>query len=735
MPLRILRVAVPSPLRRCFDYIAPNASHEQAEVIACRVLVPFGRKRHVAFVLAQVDASQIDEAKLKEVEAIIDEAPLIPHVMVRLLQWASEYYQYPIGEVIFGALPGLLRQGKVAQAKTESCWRLSKAGASVDIDSLLRAPRQQALLKLLATAGDGLSAAQITETQVHWRSPMRVLVEKGWVEVVERAEVLLAAEDVCVDKPKLNAAQQNAVSTIVEGLGGFDVFLLHGITGSGKTEVYLTIIEQALGLQQQALVLVPEIGLTPQLVQRFQARFAVPVVVLHSGLSDQQRLNAWLWARDGQAAIVIGTRSAVFTPLARPGVIILDEEHDVSFKQQDGFRYSARDVAIKRGQLENVPVVLGSATPSLETLENCNKGRYIKLELPQRAGVATAPEIAVLDVRKQPMLEGLSSALLNAMQRHLDQGGQVLLFLNRRGYAPVLLCHDCGWVAKCQRCDAHMSLYQGGGRLRCHHCGKEQTANTQCPDCESTALQPVGAGTERLEEALKQRFPAIGVVRIDRDTTRRKGAMESLLDSVHDGSNRILVGTQMLAKGHHFPHVTLVGIVDVDQGLFSADFRATERMAQLIIQVAGRAGRAEKAGQVLIQTHHPDHPLLNMLLREGYTAFATAALEERRQALWPPFSHLALLRAEAVEQSLPMNFLAHARKLAEAYGIQEVQLLGPIPAPMERRAGRFRAQLLIQAENRAHLHQLLTPWVRQLEKDKLGRKVRWSLDVDPQEMY
>jgi primosomal protein N' (replication factor Y) len=699
------------------------------------VLVPFGQKKHVGFVLLQAEASQINESKLKHVKEVLDARPVIPSVLAELLQWASDYYQHPIGEVVFGALPSLLRQGKPAEVNAEYCWRLTELGVSIDAESLRRAPRQQALLKLLATQDEGMSAAQIAMTQENWRPSIRTLVEKGWVEAFERAEVLFSAGEVCSDKPELNDVQQNAVVAVIGGLGGFSVFLIDGVTGSGKTEVYLSIIEDVLARHEQALILVPEIGLTPQLVQRFQARFTVPIVVLHSGLSDQERLNAWLWARDGEASIVIGTRSAVFTPLARPGVIILDEEHDVSFKQQEGFRYSARDVAIKRGQLETIPVVLGSATPSLETLENCNRGRYKKLDLPQRAGSAKPPEIAVLDVRKQPMTEGLSSALLNAMQRHLDKGGQVLLFLNRRGFAPVLMCHDCGWVSKCQRCDAHMSLYQGGKRLRCHHCGKEQAANTQCPSCDSTALRPIGAGTERLEAALQQRFPDIGVVRIDRDTTRRKGAMQSLLDSVHDGSNRILVGTQMLAKGHHFPDVTLVGIIDVDQGLFSADFRATERMAQLIVQVAGRAGRAEKAGQVLIQTHHPDHPLLNMLLQQGYEAFAKAALEERRQAHWPPFSHLALLRAEAVEQSLPMNFLAHARKLAEAHGIREVQLLGPIPAPMERRAGRFRAQLLLQAENRAPLHRLLTPWVLELEKDKLGRKVRWSLDVDPQEMY
>jgi primosomal protein N' (replication factor Y) len=524
-------------------------------------------------------------------------------------------------------------------------------------------------------------------------------------------------------------------------LGEFGVFLVDGVTGSGKTEVYLSIIDEVLARGEQALVLVPEIGLTPQLVSRFEERFQQrlknPIALLHSGLSDSERLNAWLMAKKGDASIDIGTRSAIFTPLLKPGVIILDEEHDPSYKQQDGFRYSARDVAVKRAQLESLPVVLGSATPSLESLENARQQRYQHLLLPERAGNANHPDVSVIDVRKQPMIDGLSSLLINAMKRHFQKGGQVLLFLNRRGYAPVLLCHDCGWVSKCKRCDAHMTLYheRGQRRLRCHHCGSERPADHQCPDCESSELHPVGSGTERLEETLTHQFPDIGITRIDRDTTRRKGAMQSLLDSVHEGTSRILVGTQMLAKGHHFPDVTLVGIVDIDQGLFSADFRATERMAQLIVQVSGRAGRAEKAGQVLIQTHHPDHPLLKVLLDEGYASFANAALDERRLAQLPPYRYFALLRAEATDGRLPMQFLQQARGLAEAFAGKDVQLLGPVPAPMEKRAGRIRAQLLLQSASRSALHNLLTPWLLQLESSKSGRKVRWSIDVDPQEMF
>ena len=742
-----LHLAVPSPLRRGFDYLPPVGIDPASILPGMRVRVSFGRtagaNTTIALVMEVRDATDVPENKLKPVLEVLDAAPLFSTELLSLLGWASAYYQHPIGEVVSNALPAVLRQGDAgalaAALKGEPAWKLTEAGRAQMAQGLSRAPRQAALLQLLAAgAADGLMAKDIDAVQANWRSVMRSLVEKGWVMVTERpclsAPVLTQPND-AQERFVLHEAQAEAVEKVASQLGEFAVSLVDGVTGSGKTEVYLTLIERVLARGEQVLVLVPEIGLTPQLLSRFRLRFAVPIAVLHSGLSDRERLCAWESARAGLAPVVIGTRSAVFTPLPRLGLIILDEEHDISFKQQEGFRYSARDVAVKRAKSLGVPVVLGTATPSLESLYNVQQGRYSQLVLPERAGAASHPSIAVLDVRKQPMFDGLSTALINSIRRHLETGGQVLVFLNRRGYAPTMLCHDCGWVAKCRRCDAHMSLFNGNRRLRCHHCGSERPADSSCPDCQSTELRPVGAGTERLETALKQHFPDVGIARIDRDTTRRKGSMQTLLDSVHDGSSRILVGTQMLAKGHHFPDVTLVGIVDIDQGLFSADFRATERMAQLIVQVAGRAGRAEKPGQVLIQTHHPDHPLLQTLLHEGYAAFARAALEERRQAQLPPFSHMALLRAEAVDSQLPMRFLEHARQLAEQLGIKDVQLLGPIPAPMERRAGRIRAQLLLQARNRADLHRLLSPWVLQLESSKLGRKVRWSVDVDPQEMF
>jgi primosomal protein N' (replication factor Y) len=533
----------------------------------------------------------------------------------------------------------------------------------------------------------------------------------------------------------LNAAQQQAVATVQAALGRFAAFLLEGVTGSGKTEVYFRILEQALAAGRQALLLVPEIGLTPQLVGRVQAHFAVSLAVLHSGLNDRERLDAWLAARSGRARIVIGTRSAVFVPLAEPGIIIIDEEHDSSFKQMDGFRYHARDIAVIRARQDGVPIVLGSATPSLESLHNVDEGRYTVLHLPHRVGTAQTPAIRLLDVRHLAFDDGLSAQLVEAMRGHLDNDSQVLLFLNRRGYAPTLLCHDCGWLARCERCDAHLIYHQQRRLLRCHHCDAQRPVDPTCPACGSSELLPVGHGTERIEEALQSRFPDTDIVRIDRDSTRGKGRLQDLLARVGDGRRQILIGTQMLAKGHHLPNVTLVAIVSADQGLFSIDFRASERLGQTVIQVAGRAGRADKAGEVLIQTHHPEHPLLQLLIRHDYPHYARHLLDERRAIPLPPYVHMAIVRAEAVGREQPQQFLEALERQATAWQIPGVDVLGPMPAIMERRAGRYRALLVIQAGERKPLHRLLTQLVQHIDTLPRSRHVRWSLDVDPVDMY
>lgn len=731
----ILRVAIPSPLHRSFDYLPPPGCDTSQLLPGMRLRVPFGRTKTIGILLEVDSQSKVEGARLKVVLEMLDEQPVLPPDIMQLVKWASGYYHHPLGEVLSAALPGLLRLGHALQIQGIRRWLLTETGKTVEIDNLTRAPRQAALLRLLQASPDGIIAEQLAEHPGDWRGAMRTLIEKGWVESKESPCLTVLDRKPNEHTPSLNAAQNEAVTAVCGSLRRYQAFLLDGVTGSGKTEVYLRIIEQVLAQGLQALVLVPEIGLTPQLVTRFQRRFNVPLAVLHSGLSDRERLTAWLMARDGQAPIVIGTRSAVFTPLARPGVFIIDEEHDLSLKQQEGFRYSARDVAVMRAHQAQVPIVLGSATPALESLHNVTTGRYHLLTLPERAGSALHPTIEVLDVRHQPMEDSLSQPLLSLIKRHLAGNNQVLLFLNRRGYAPTLLCHDCGWVAECRRCDARLTLHHGSRLLQCHHCGTQRPIDKHCPKCNSADLRSLGHGTERIEQALQRHFPNTPVLRIDRDSTRRKGALQSLLESAHTGESQILIGTQMLAKGHHFPDVTLVGILDADQGLFGADFRASEHMAQLIIQVAGRAGRADKPGQVVIQTHHPDHPLLHLLITQGYHSFAAAALEERHEAHLPPFSNLVLLRAEAGNRELPQQFLSEARAAAEAQMMAGIELLGPVPAPMEKRAGRYRAHLLLQATRRSDLHRLLDAWIPHLEKLPLARKVRWALDVDPMEMF
>ena len=723
---RFLRVAVPSPLYRDFDYLPPAGVDPSALIPGLRLKLPFGRREVVGVLLETLAESDVPAAKLKAARRLLDETPAIPADMLALARWAADYYRHPMGEVVQTLLPVLLRQGRPASVAGETLWRLSAAGRAADPSALVRAPRQLALHALLKEKTEGLSGSELAED----KTALRALVKRGWVERSTRM-ISTTAQPPSTAGAALNPAQAAAVEAITATLGSYRAFLLDGVTGSGKTEVYMSAIAAAVARGQQALVLLPEINLTPQTLARFRARFG-EVAAFHSGLSEGERLATWLSARDGHASVVVGTRSAAWLPLKRPGLFVVDEEHDASFKQQEGFRYSARDLAVVRAQRAQAPVVLGSATPSLESLHNAAQGRYVHLSLPERAGSARHPSMRLLDIRTRPLTEGLSDLMLDAVRRHLAAEGQVLLFLNRRGYAPAFMCHDCGTQELCKRCDARMTLH-GRNRLVCHHCGSERPAPARCAKCGGSSFGLLGQGTERIEEALTALFPDAGVARVDRDSTRRKGSMERLLDEVQKGTRRLLVGTQMLAKGHDFPNVTLVGVLDADQGLFSADFRASERMAQLITQVAGRAGRAERPGEVLIQTHQPDHPLLRHLVREGYGSFAQAALEERKLALLPPYAALALLRAEAPGAAAPAAFLDAARELlARRLGAKpEVSLLGPAPAPMERRAGRYRAHLLLQSGQRAPLQRLLAAVLPELGALKQARRVRWSVDVDP----
>jgi len=730
---RFARIAVPSPLSRHFDYRL--IAGEPVPAPGTRVRVPFGRQELIGVVLGVATQSNLPRDKLKSIRRSLDAEPLFPVTLMELLVWASAYYHHPIGEVMATALPVLLRRGLPANAAGEKRFALTEAGRQLSPDALKRSPLQQRLVQALNARAEGLSAAQLTEVASHWRDAIKRLTARGLIHITEEPcqPPKLAGQH---RAPQLTPAQQAAGAAILAASGKFQCLLLLGVTGSGKTEVYLRAIEEVIARGDQVLVLVPEIGLTPQLVTRFEGRLNAPVAVMHSGLNENERLCAWQMARTAQAAVVIGTRSAVFTPMPKLALIIIDEEHDASFKQQDGFRYHARDVAIKRARLENLPVLLGSATPALESLHNAQQGRFQLLSLPERTGAAQPPRVTLLDLKRLKRNEGISPPLIEALQARLDRKEQSLLFLNRRGFAPVLMCHDCGWLAPCKRCDARLTIHQRSRKLRCHHCGAEAQLPVTCPACGSGNLHGIGEGTERIETALARLFPQARIERIDRDSTRRKGSLEEKLRRVHAGEADILVGTQMLAKGHDFPDLTLVGVLNADQGLYSADFRSEERLVQQLVQVAGRAGRADKPGEVLIQTHHPDNPAFAALAHHDYREFGRYALAEREAAQYPPFAHLALLRAESPKPDAALAFLraahGHAENLVEA---EPVHLMDPVPSPMERRAGRYRAQLLVQAGERKALHDFLNIWLAQLEGEKLGHRVRWSLDVDPVEMY
>jgi len=719
----ILRVALPVPLPQLFDYL-PSA--EGAAAPGCRVLVPFGPRQMVGVVVAIAAASELPRERLQAIMRVLDAGQaVLDESLLRLLRWSWQYYKHAPGDVVATALPPGLRtaRGRLPDAPLQ--YRLSAAGRARLEEPPGRAPVQHAMLQALA---DGPQPAEpLVAIGSQWRKTLDTLIEREWVET----EPLAIVRPQPAPGPKLTAEQRDALTAIREAPPGFQCHLLDGVTGSGKTEVYMCLLEQVLAAGDQALVLVPEIGLTPQLLRRFTQRLGMEPVVIHSGLAAGERIAAWETMRSGRGALLVGTRSALFTPLPRLRLVILDEEHDASFKQQDGFRYSARDVAVKRAAELGIPVVLGSATPSLESLNNALEGRYAWHRLRRRATRAALPGWRVLDMRQQQGFQGLTPAAMEAVEETLARDEQVMVFLNRRGYAPVLMCQSCGWTGSCGRCDAHLTWHRQVGRLCCHHCGSQRPAPRLCPDCRADALRGAGEGTQQLEETLAQRFDGVPVLRFDRDQVSRKGVMDRQLDAVREGGACILVGTQMLAKGHHFPAVTLVVIVNIDQSLYSADYRALERMGQMIQQVAGRAGRAEKSGTVILQTLHPDHPALELLLREGYEAYARWLLRERSLAGLPPCGFQALLRADAHDRDQVRQFLDDA---AGCFPEGDARLFGPLPAIMERVGGRTRMYLVLQSPVRSGLHAQLDAWLPAVRALRTARRVRWSIDVDPQEL-
>ena len=668
--MQIARVALDVPLRRFFDYLVPEESGLSAADIGHRVRVPFGRRSKIGVIVDVLAESDHPTAQLKSVEEILRDLPPLPLDWFRLAEFCAAYYQAPLGEVMLSTLPAGLRRIDPPKARTAK------------------------------------TVAKYPTAQV---------------------------------APQLTAEQREALTTIDAAGDGFHAYLLHGVTGSGKTEVYLRLVERALAAGQQALLLVPEINLTPQLEGRIAARFPeAGLVSLHSELTEAARSRNWRAALEGQARIVLGTRLAVFTPLPQLGLIVVDEEHDASFKQQDGMRYSARDVAVFRAHERGVPIILGSATPSLESwanaTDNRTRGRYTLLTLNERAVEnARLPVVQRIDTRLEKLQDGLSGALLMAIDRRLERGEQSLVFLNRRGYAPVLACASCGWTSRCTRCAANLVLHLADRRLRCHHCGFEVRVPQSCPTCGNQDIHPFGRGTQRLEEVLALRFPGARILRVDRDSAKSRKQWEVLVEKIHGGEADILVGTQMLAKGHDFPKLTLVGAIGPDSALFAADWRAPERLFSQLMQVAGRAGRAALPGEVLIQTQFPEHPLYAALVRHDYPTFAAQQLKEREQAGFPPYAYQAMLRAEAPQMADALAFLAAAKAWPEVVAHQDVMLYDPVPMRLARRANFERGQLLIESPSRRALQVFLTVWLAALGAIKVPARLRWHLEVDPLE--
>ncbi|ENU84166.1 primosomal protein N' [Acinetobacter sp. CIP 102082] len=727
-----IRVAIPVYIYDTFDYTLSAEQYPQAQVGA-RVAVSFGRQNLIGIITEKLDPNEAftGQFKLKAITELLDNEAILDQKVLTLLTWSAQYYQFPIGEVIQSALPTLLRQGRALDILFHQ-WKVIPHD---DPNGLLkRSQKQYDAYQILKLHPHGTTENILNLSGVE-TATLKALEKKGLVQCqlephdftpmpVQLAQMPLTA----------NPDQKQAIEQILKSLHHYQAFLLDGLTGSGKTEVYLQVMYEVLKQGKQVLVLVPEIGLTPQTVARFKSRFHCDVALLHSGLNDSKRLQAWQHAQTGKASIVIGTRSAIYTPLPRLGLIILDEEHDLSYKQQEGFRYHARDVALYRGHLQQCPVILGSATPSIDSYHLVESGKLHLLELNQRAGVASLPKMHVIDLKVAKKQHSISQPLIEQIRQTLERKEQVLIFLNRRGYAPVLICESCGWQANCPHCDAHFTVHsQPYHYLHCHHCGTIQRLPEHCPECQQHTLKSLGAGTAKVEEQLNELFPHHDVIRVDRDSTSRVGSWQKIYDRIQQNKPTILLGTQMLAKGHHFPHVTLVAILDIDAGLLSVDIRAPERTAQLIVQVAGRAGRGEHKGNVYLQSLRPDHPMLTTLIEHDYRTVAKHMLAERKIALLPPYRYAALVRVESKDREYSQQFLSEIAQQFRVMATDSVDIWGPIPAPMERKAGRYRAHMVILSADRAKLHFYLRQWWQQVVHLPRQHQLRLSIDVDPQE--
>ena len=727
-----VRVAVPVYIYDCFDYKLSAEQYAQAE-IGSRVAVSFGRQNLVGIIVEKlpVDAPIDPSFKLKAITELLDDRAILDEKVLSLLTWSAQYYQFPIGEVVQAAIPTLLRQGKPYNLLARM-WKVLDLHAE---DKVKRSEKQQDAYKILKLHPKGTQENILNLSGIE-TATLKALEKKEIVrcdleeqnfkpEPMQLAQMPLTAND----------DQKKAINTILKAVKKYQAFLLDGLTGSGKTEVYLQVMQEVLKQGKQVLVLVPEIGLTPQTISRFQSRFHCNIALLHSGLNDSKRLQAWQHAQTGKASIILGTRSAIYTPMPNIGLIILDEEHDLSFKQQEGFRYHARDVALYRAHLENCPIILGSATPSIDSYYLARQEKLTRLELNQRAGTAVMPKMHVIDLKVAKKQHGLSHELVEEIRKRLEKKEQVLIFLNRRGYAPVLICESCGWQANCLNCDAHFTLHlKPYQHLHCHHCGTINRMPDACPKCNQRTLKPIGIGTAKVEETLNELFPNFPVLRVDRDSTSRVGSWQKIYDQIQKSQPTILLGTQMLAKGHHFPYVTLVAILDIDAGLLSVDFRAMERTAQLVVQVSGRAGRGDKKGDVYLQTLRPDHPLLNILINNDYRAFAKQTLKDRQVALLPPCRYAILIRCESKTQEQNLEFLTEMTKvLRQNSEANLIDIWGPIPAPMERKAGRYQAHVVLLSQDRAKMHFYSRQWWQLVLHNKPSN-MKLTIDIDPQEL-
>lgn len=727
-----IEVAIPVPMRQLFTYKVPEKilTMQPCPVqLGGRVVVPFSGRQVVGIVMKLDVNCDLPPNKVKTILQSVNDNFHFDAALLNFLSTCANYYHHPIGDVLQQALPVLLRQIEQTDMSLPATWECCGDLNEAQYEKLKKGAKKQAQLYDTIMQHPALTWAEI-RTLGYSKAQLSALENKALIKQKPGEIAPFTWQDNLlnqVNKLQLSVEQAIVVTAIKQAQGRFSCHLIDGITGSGKTEVYLQSMEWALAQHQQVLVLVPEIGLTPQTLSRFESRFKVPIYLHHSGLNNSERLQTWLAAQRGNAAIIIGTRSAIFTPLQKLGLIVIDEEHDGSFKQQDTFRYNARDIAILRARQLNIPIILGSATPSLESLQNALSGKYQYHQLLKRAGKSSKASLSLIDMALQQVEYGLSGSLKQAITQTLERGEQVLIFLNRRGYAPAINCQECHWIANCTRCNKPYTFHQGDKLLMCHHCSSQKRIPHQCPDCGSPRIQPIGQGTEQVEERLLELFSNYSTVRIDRDSTRKKGELAKLLQEVSDKKHQILIGTQMLAKGHHFPDVTLVAMLDVDGALFSYDFRAAEHMAQLLVQVAGRAGRESKPGKVMVQTHFPDHPLLQDLVNNGYQHFANQALDERKMALLPPFSFQALIRAEANYPSYPEKFL----RALTLQDITPCRYAGPIPAAMEKRAGKYRFHLMLQGKTRKDLHHAILMILASIPHNEWQKKVRWSIDIDP----